>query len=183
LIFHLNAEESKLVYFIQDSAVGGAIKIGYTSDLNRRHKQLETHYGRPLSVLATISGGLKKETEIHKRFAHLRLHGTNRRGRQPELFQPAADLMEFIGRPLLVGANPEAVEVLDPCRRNDLRLVRIGESVLEDIRLIATLRRISIADYLTEVVGPIAKKDLEVELARRTQVMIEEKKRKPSSER
>jgi hypothetical protein len=67
-------------------------------------------------------------------------------------------------------------------KRNDVP-VRIGESVLEDIRLIATLRRISIADYLTEVVGPIAKKDLEVELARRTQVMIEEKKRKPSSER
>jgi hypothetical protein len=67
-------------------------------------------------------------------------------------------------------------------KRNDVP-VRIGESVLEDIRLIATLRRISIADYLTEVVGPIAKKDLEVELARRTQVIIEEKKKKPSSER
>jgi hypothetical protein len=90
----------------------------------------------------------------------------------------SSDVLE---RNLTMGRPKKTQRKAEP-KRNDVP-VRIGESVLEDIRLIATLRRISIADYLTEVVGPIAKKDLEVELARRTQVMIEEKKRKPSSER
>lgn len=32
---------------------GGAIKIGYSADVETRHRQLELHYGRPLALLAT----------------------------------------------------------------------------------------------------------------------------------
>jgi hypothetical protein len=95
-----------LIYFMQ-SVDGGPIKIGTTENLVVRIKQLELHYGRPLSVLATEDGGREEERVIHARFAHLRLGRT-------EQFRPAAELMAFIGKPLLVSANPDAVEVLEP---------------------------------------------------------------------
>jgi hypothetical protein len=111
-----------VIYFMQ-STEGGSIKIGYTCDLRRRHKQLEKHYGCQLAVLATMPGDLDEEAEIHERFAHLRHARTYGQRRRPELFQPAADLMEFIGRPLLVGANPNAIECLNPVRTR-VRLLR-----------------------------------------------------------
>lgn len=92
------------IYFAQPLA-GGPIKIGCSDDVPRRLRQLEAHYGQPLALLATMSGGRDEEQAIHARFAHLRLGRT-------EQFRPATDLMTFIGRPLLVGANPEAVEAI-----------------------------------------------------------------------
>jgi hypothetical protein len=92
------------VYFMQPTD-GGPVKIGFTDDLDARHKQLERHYGKPLTILATIEGGPDEERELHARFSHLRLGRT-------EQFRPAFDLMSFIGRPLLVGANPDAVEAM-----------------------------------------------------------------------
>jgi hypothetical protein len=111
-----------MIYFMQ-STEGGSIKIGYTCDLRRRHKQLEKHYGCQLAVLATMPGDLDEEAEIHERFAHLRHAKACGEHRRPELFRPAADLMEFIGRPLLVGANPDAVECLNPVQTR-VRLLR-----------------------------------------------------------
>lgn len=93
-----------MIYFLQPTD-GGAIKIGFTEDLDARRRQLERHYGCPLAILATMPGGREEEAEIHERFDELRLGRT-------EQFRPAPELMEFIGRPLLVGANPEAVEAM-----------------------------------------------------------------------
>jgi hypothetical protein len=58
-----------------------------------------------LALLATLPGGYKEEREIHEKFAHLRFDRT-------EQFAPATELMEFIGKPLLVAADPDAVEVM-----------------------------------------------------------------------
>jgi len=103
-----------MIYFAQ-SASGGPIKIGCTIDLGRRLKELESHYGQPLAVLATLEGGKEEEAEIHSRFSHLRF------GRS-EQFKPADDLMRFIGRPLLVGADPESVEALQGTRNAVINL-------------------------------------------------------------
>jgi hypothetical protein len=65
----------------------------------------------------------------------------------------------------------------DQPKRNDVP-ARIDADVLEDVRLIATFRKISISEYLSDVVRPVAKRDLEAELARRSHSMAEEKKRK-----
>jgi hypothetical protein len=100
-----------MIYFVQP-VDGGPVKIGTAVDVDRRIAQLEAHYKRPLALLATLPGDSEVETEIHERFDHLRLKRRNRRGRQPEQFRPAADLMAFIGRPLLVDPNPDAVEVI-----------------------------------------------------------------------
>ena len=90
-----------MIYFAQ--LPGGSIKIGTTVDVEARLQSLESHYGTELALLATMPGDRSVEAEIHERFSHLRLGRT-------EQFQPAADLMAFIGRPLLVDPNPDAVE-------------------------------------------------------------------------
>ncbi len=95
-----------MIYFMQ-SPDGGPVKIGYSGDVEARARQLESHYGKPLAVLATVPGDRAEEAEMHRRFAHLRLGRT-------EQFRPAPELMDFIGRPLLVGANPDAVEAIEP---------------------------------------------------------------------
>jgi hypothetical protein len=96
-----------VIYFMQ-SVDGGSIKIGFSDDVDRRRGQLESHYGTALAILATMPGNRDEEARIHARFSHLRLGRT-------EQFRPAPELLGFIGRPLLVGANPDAVEAM-PCR-------------------------------------------------------------------
>lgn len=95
-----------MIYFVQPLD-GGPVKIGFTDNLPARLKQLEHHYQTPLAVLATMDGDRARETEIHDQFSHLRFGDS-------EQFRPAPELMEFIGRPLLVGPNPDAVEAMEP---------------------------------------------------------------------
>lgn len=94
-----------MIYFAQLTT--GAIKIGTTEDLDGRLAGLGSYYGEPPALLGTMPGGREREREIHARFAHLRLGRT-------EQFRPASDLMTFIGKPVLVGANPDAVEMAEP---------------------------------------------------------------------
>lgn len=92
------------VYFAQPPT-GGPVKIGCTTNVNRRLYQLERHYKQPLILLAVMNGGTKEERAIHERFAHLRFGRT-------EQFRPEPDLLAFIGRPLFASATPvvEAME-------------------------------------------------------------------------
>jgi hypothetical protein len=90
-----------VIYFAQ--LPGGSIKIGTSENIELRLSGLADHYGAELALLATMPGDRSIEAEIHERFSHLRLGRT-------EQFRPAADLMAFIGKPLLVGINPDAVE-------------------------------------------------------------------------
>ena len=99
-----------MIYFIQPTH-GGPVKIGFSTDVDRRRDQLESHYGKPLALLATMPGGAEEEAEIHARFAHLRFGRT-------EQFRPAPELLAFIGRPLLVSADPDAVEAMEPAKSN-----------------------------------------------------------------
>jgi hypothetical protein len=48
-----------LIYFAQATG-GGPVKIGHSADVPTRVRQLETHYGRPLAVLATMDGSKHK---------------------------------------------------------------------------------------------------------------------------
>lgn len=93
-----------MIYFAQPVA-GGPIKIGTTTNLDARLKQLEYTYKQPLALLATTEGGREREAEIHEHFRHLRFGRT-------EQFRPAPELMAFIGKPLLVDANPDLVEAM-----------------------------------------------------------------------
>jgi hypothetical protein len=93
-----------VIYFVQ-STDGGPIKIGCTVDMDIRLKALERHYGQPLAVLATMPGWWEEERTIHARFAAHRMGRT-------EQFRPDAEIMEFIGRPLLACPDPDAAEVM-----------------------------------------------------------------------
>lgn len=46
-----------MIYFMQPVG-GGPIKIGYSEDVERRHRELERHYGRSLAILVTIPGDI-----------------------------------------------------------------------------------------------------------------------------
>lgn len=116
-----------MIYFAQLDT--GAIKIGTSRNVESRLDQLKSYYGKPLALLGTMPGGRKEEREIHQRFGHLRF------GRH-EQFKPAQDLLDFIGKPLLVGANPDAVEAVLP--DNQLRVVRL-ELPPEDHRMLRRL--------------------------------------------
>lgn len=112
-----------MIYFAQ-SVEGGPIKIGYTANLEVRHKQLESTYRRKMVILATMDGDEEEERRIHDRFAHLRFERRSRYGRHPEQFRPEPDLMEFIGYPLFV--NQGDVELMEPVATNDAAMCFIS---------------------------------------------------------
>jgi hypothetical protein len=75
------------VYFIQ-SERGGPIKIGYTTNLERRIMALQTAQPYPLKLLLVIHGGVEEENKLHKKFNSLRLCG--------EWFSPDEKLLQYI---------------------------------------------------------------------------------------
>jgi hypothetical protein len=93
-----------MIYALQP-VDGGPVKIGFSEDVVARVKALEAGYRRPMALLGTWEGNREDERAIHLKFAHLRLGRT-------EQFRPATELMEFLGRPLLVGADPDTVEAI-----------------------------------------------------------------------
>jgi hypothetical protein len=135
-----------VIYFAQ-STEGGPVKIGATDDVARRLGQLEAYYGKPLAVLATLPGGADEERAIHRRFDHLRL------GRK-EQFRPHAELMAFIRRPLLVGANPDAVEVM-PGRFGS---IAVYEDFAEKVKQASGERGITAAEFGERFLTPCAER-------------------------
>jgi hypothetical protein len=106
-----------VIYFAQ-STEGGTIKIGCSVNVPARIKQLEMHYGQSLAVLATMPGGRDEERAIHERFVTARL------GRS-EQFRPVAEIMTFIGRPILVDIDPDTVEAMGPVPADRETCIRV----------------------------------------------------------
>jgi hypothetical protein len=134
-----------VIYFLQ-SVEGGPVKIGHSGDVPSRIESLEAHYKKRLALLGTMPGGRDEEREVHERFAHLRFGRT-------EQFRPAPELMAFIGRPLLVGANPDAVEAM-PGPGTGLRHARIELPDIDFQRLkrASTRVHISLSAYIRQAV-------------------------------
>lgn len=76
------------VYFIQQGDEHGPIKIGWSSNPERRLRALQLASAGPLRLLRKIHGCSGREHVLHHRFRHLRLRG--------EWFRPAPDLYEYI---------------------------------------------------------------------------------------
>ncbi len=128
---------------------GGPIKIGYSKHVSKRHKELESEFGTELAILTVIDGDFGTESEIHQRFSHLRFKGT-------EQFRPAPDLMAFIGRPLLVAANPETTEVMRSVK-DRYSLIRVSDEFAELIKEAASFDRISVAKYVDLHLLPVVR--------------------------
>lgn len=75
------------IYFVSD---GEAVKIGRTSNLIDRMRNMQVGHRTPLSLLAAGHGPRMLEKEIHRRFRHLRL--------DREWFSMGEDLKKFIER-------------------------------------------------------------------------------------
>ena len=65
------------VYFIQSgSAEGnGVVKIGHSSDPDRRIGELQSAVADPLRVIRLLEGGHQAEREVHRMLAHLHIRG------------------------------------------------------------------------------------------------------------
>jgi predicted nucleic acid-binding Zn ribbon protein len=74
------------VYFIQ--AGNGAIKIGFSKDIEARLADLQVASPVQLRLLGTMNGTKETEKNIQDTFADLRLRG--------EWFEPARDLLDFL---------------------------------------------------------------------------------------
>ncbi len=48
-----------MIYFLQ-GLEGGPVKIGYSANVDARRRQLESHYGQPLALPATMEGGPRR---------------------------------------------------------------------------------------------------------------------------
>ncbi len=77
-----------IIYFIQQKTGSGPVKIGRARNVFRRLESLQAGSPVQLVILTTMPGGSVREAELHRQFAHLRLHG--------EWFQDSPELMEFI---------------------------------------------------------------------------------------
>lgn len=66
--------EAGCVYFLQGDN-GGPIKIGYSKDVSKRIKELQTGFPARLTVLALMPGSRTTEAELHRKFKVHRLQG------------------------------------------------------------------------------------------------------------
>lgn len=63
-----------MIYFIK-SYCNKYIKIGYTTDIQRRLKELQTASPKRLKVLGTLEGGTQLEAGLHELFKKHRVEG------------------------------------------------------------------------------------------------------------
>ncbi len=80
-----NRDRTTCVYFIRS---GDLIKIGYTSDLEERKRNLQVNNPTIVEIIKTIPGGYQEEQQLHQKFAHLNKTG--------EWFYAAQELLDFI---------------------------------------------------------------------------------------
>lgn len=66
----------------------GPVKIGYTTNIEKRLQAIQTGYPYKLEIIASFRGGLREESIIHRRYSRSRLHG--------EWFERTQDIKEFI---------------------------------------------------------------------------------------
>ena len=102
-----NVLQKSAVYFIEDSIE--RIKIGFSTDPERRLGELQTGSSNRLRLIGSIPGGQHLESTLHSDFAHLRL--------KDEWFHATQGLRSFIEMEL--GLRHPQVElrdlVLDSC--------------------------------------------------------------------
>lgn len=88
-----------VVYFVRRA--DGCIKIGFTSDLDRRLLELRKKFRCQVECLATAAGGADVEARVHRRFADAHVG--------EEWFSPAPALVELVAR---VAAGEDLIGLL-----------------------------------------------------------------------
>jgi hypothetical protein len=83
------------VYFIRADQ---EVKIGMSNNVHQRMKALSTMSPVPLELLAVVAGAHLEEAQLHRKFAHLRMHG--------EWFRAEPELLDFIES---LNAHPDPI--------------------------------------------------------------------------
>lgn len=95
------------IYFVQ---VGGHIKIGWTTDLQRRMRA----YPPNTQLLAAQPGTRAQEQALHRRFAVHRSHGREWYPLAPQLLEHIRAVVREHGEPEVVDFGARPVEVPQP---------------------------------------------------------------------
>jgi hypothetical protein len=69
-----NVEGKAWIYFIQ-AEPGGLVKIGYTENLDKRLRIIQSHSPLKMKIIGKIRGSRATEAEIHSKFNKDRKHG------------------------------------------------------------------------------------------------------------
>lgn len=80
------SQGGEVVYFVLSG--DNRIKIGTSANVEKRLEALQTSSATRLSLLLTVPGGVDMETELHRRFKHIRESG--------EWFKGTPELRSFI---------------------------------------------------------------------------------------
>lgn len=105
-----------MIYFVRSIATG-LIKIGHSSDVQRRMPELLREHG-PMELLSVLYGSAQTERAHHVHFAALNAHG--------EWFTPGAQLLSYIAS-LPSQEPPGPVRPMGLGRRRTLSDVRSRE--------------------------------------------------------
>jgi hypothetical protein len=88
----VKADEEGWVYFAQCDTTA-RIKIGFTTDIEKRRAALNSCSSTATKILAQVRGTRETEEVFHRRYHHARVHGLSSR----EWFLPTHQLLWYIG--------------------------------------------------------------------------------------
>jgi hypothetical protein len=139
-----------VIYFVRRIDGTGPIKIGYTTRLSIRLRQLGKEWGAELGVLGVMKGGRDEEQSLHRRFSNLRLEG--------EWFQPEPVLFKYICKAAKKWDGKDEVP--------KLTTVAISKTLLRRIQFVTLCRNITVVEYLDAILEDIVSRDVRVEAQR-----------------
>jgi hypothetical protein len=148
MIYFLRAEQQS------DSVDAGWIKIGTTTRLSVRLKQIAVDIGHTPTVLAVLDGAFAEEHALHKRFGFARMSG--------EWFYPGFELLQLIeteGRPW--DGEDEALVTAS---------VKLSADVVQLAQFVAALENTPMTDLLSNLLRPILAKREDEAFARRSKI-------------
>lgn len=124
-----------MVYFIQSSE--GSIKIGYSQNIQKRLKSLQTNHSSSLQLLGIIKGDKQKEKEIHNLFKNSRIKG--------EWFFPSYQVLKFIKE----NTTLDLVDSTDKIDHNNRYtteqiVIKMGKDI-ETLRLQKNITRVNLS--------------------------------------
>lgn len=146
-----------MIYFLraeQDFSLicAGDIKIGTTVRLSVRLKQVAYEVGHEPVVLAVMEGSFCEEKVLHERFR------VNRR--YSEWFKPCDELLRFI---VDEGSEWDGIDEVPISTVT----VKMDIQVVEECRIAAAFRGMTLAEYLSETMRLAAKRDIDDGYAQR----------------
>jgi hypothetical protein len=144
-----------MIYFLRcEQRAGeieaGWIKIGTTTRLSMRLKQITAEIGHTPTVLAVLDGAFAEEYALHEQFAESRQIG--------EWFDPCADLLRLIETE---GRKWDGVDEKPASAQ-----VKLDKEIVWDAKTVAIMRGVTLFDYLNSILRLPVKRDLDDEFRR-----------------